>query len=581
MFHRLVPRKFLALLPVIAVTIETTSARDPIVLDTKTVFLQNDPAPGYGIENGTFDSVSSVFASLGPQGHVFFSSFVAGNPLPPSGHFYWFNGDFQNIFKGNEITSFPSLYPQRNLLGSIQLAGIDFQGNLIYQGSLSCIGGANSGSCNLPFNMVGPYNSPVNFSLVRWNEPAIGGGRLAANDQGMVAALGWITDSNSGLLRQELWIAPTNNLSNASLETVSGSEVDGLGTDPNQLLRLFGKLDLNETGQVFALVDIEDANNVDTGVNALWYSESIFNTGSLAKTGDPAPAPFGLGTVNWESLDSYEVTTETRAVLNARVRVNNVFTEGLWFLDPNNQQLVALVNASSFVGADSGEVFNNIYEYGIGRNGVIVFGATTSTGRTGVFAWDNGSVHPILASGFTVPEQPDVDVLGALSFRINSKGDILVPATVRDSGLTRTYLYLLETGETSPTIAIRSGDFADFNGTQRTVSSFDFPDSDTDEIFNDQGQIILELRTSGNRGLFVVDVSRDIESFFLEDNDAVIPVTTVPGKILGVRRTHDFVAYDHVASGIIGTGEIVEVTDPDILTSADNAYYIVVVEGCF
>ncbi|MEM0897473.1 MAG: hypothetical protein AAGJ79_11370, partial [Verrucomicrobiota bacterium] len=366
-----------------------------------------------------------------------------------------------------------------------------------------------------------------------------------------------------------------------SLETVSGSEVDGLGTDPNQLLRLFGKLDLNETGQVFALVDIEDANNVDTGVNALWYSESIFNTGSLAKTGDPAPAPFGLGTVNWESLDSYEVTTEARAVLNARVRVNNVFTEGLWFLDPNNQQLVALVNASSFVGADSGEVFNNIYEYGIGRNGVIVFGATTSTGRTGVFAWDNGSVHPILASGFTVPEQPDVDVLGALSFRINSKGDILVPATVRDSGLTRTYLYLLKTGETSPTIAIRSGDFADFNGTQRTISSFDFPDSDTDEIFNDQGQIILELRTSGNRGLFVVDVSRNIESFFLEDNDAVIPVTTVPGKILGVRRTEDFVAYDHVASGIIGTGETVEVTDPDILTSADNAYYIVVVEGCF
>ena len=59
----------------------------------------------------------------------------------------------------------------------------------------------------------------------------------------------------------------------------------------------------------------------------------------------------------------------------------------------------------------------------------------------------------------------------------------------------------------------------------------------------------------------------------------MIQVTTIPGKRLGVRRTVDFVTFDHVASDILGTGETVEVRDEGATLRSDYSYYVVVVEG--
>ena len=101
-------------------------------------------------------------------------------------------------------------------------------------------------------------------------------------------------------------------------------------------------------------------------------------------------------------------------------------------------------------------------------------------------------------------------------------------------------------------------------------------------VFNERGQLVVRLDSRSpdySVGLFVLDTNKPVGVFRLEGEDAVIRVTTIPGKRLGVRRTTDLVNYTTIASDIVGDGEVVEIRDPGVAADLGAAYYLVVDEG--
>ncbi len=553
----------------------SVSAQDPAVLDARVIVLNGDVAPGYEATGSTFlYGLHSATAHLGSQGHVAFLSAFAG---APGGLFLWHEGALANLWRDDE--PLPAGQSSTRKAFSFSLAGIDDKGFLAAQSLLSCPDGSNAGNCTLWVNLVGPSTGYLNYVHPDWALPATGSGRLAINGAGKVAAVGRYFEGN--VLREELRVFSSPNAGGSDWVVNSGVDVNS-GGDEEMLADRISGLQINGAGEAFVLVTLEDENGSDRSERAIVAGSSWANDEVLAFTGDPAPGPPGLGGLPWLAFQSHKATTDRRIAIQGRVLVDGGGIDGLWFASPTDQQLVFLPGHSSFVGARAGERIASwgTADYGIGRDGGVVFQARTDQGRDGIFRWKAGSLAVLLIEGQAAPGFDGRTVNTVSIFRMNRRGDVLVPGGLSVGG---TVLYLFESGVEEPRAVVRPGDVYDQNGEQKTLSAFAMPSGSVDEreVFNDRGQVVLALQSTfpASLGLFLVETSRPAETFRLEGDDALILVQTLAGKSLALRRTSDFVNFTDVATGITGDGEVVEVRDAAVRATFDLAYYVVVIEG--
>lgn len=556
------------------------SAQEPSHLDIQLIALNGDAAPGYEDLGSTFD-FNSTFAHLGPGGHIAFFETFTGSPTPPRGWFYWGEGAMRYLYQENKpIPSALREFPEHKASG-FSLSGIDLEGNIAYQTLLSCLDGSNAGNCAIPVNLVGPPKFLELYRNDSWHDIPLGSGSLAINGNGWIAAVGRIFRSN--ILREELVLFPYFDESKNIRIASAGSKLVLLDNGPDEDLipHSFSQIQLSEDGWVFALVSLEnkDGGRLPGKVIFCGGGPSFSEEKLLAWTSQPAPGPPGQGPLEWRSFDGYKSTTQNRIALSARV--GNPSVAALWFISPTDQQLAVLSGHTSFVDAQPGEFIENAggSDYGIGRDGGIVFFGQTNFGRRGVFRWQNGSVTPLLIEGQTAPGFSDGVIGNRIAFRMNRRGDVLIQGSITNFG--KPILYLLETDETTPRIIVQRGDLYQVRGEQKVLSGWAFPILSQHDVFNDRGEIVLSLSSTNpnsKTGLFLVKTSRPVKTLRFEGDDAVVAMKTIPGKRLAVRRTSDFKSFINVATGITGNGETKEVRDPGAMISFESAFYVVVIE---
>lgn len=545
-------------------------ARESMEVDSRIIYKAAGTIPGSG-EHTFGNNQREIF--LGPASHVAVAGIFSDSFNPKV--YYWHDGDISELVQRNAILPPNGAgYAPRVVLGYL-FAGFDFMGRTAFQATLSCPDGSTSGLCDLPANFIGTPGSLTNYATVNWDEPKIGPQPLAINEQGVVAAVGRYHEN--GKLIEEVRVFPGINPNSNTVYAKTGWSL-GTGAYEDFHAKYFNKLLLNETGTVFALVPTEDEEGQPLDREALFYTKGLINSGVLALENEEAPVPAAVAPRVWADVIDYKATTEERTVLWATVRIDNVSTPGLWFLSPTDRQLVALPGHTGFVNAGENEVISALFssDYDIGRNGAVVFMAETSLGRRGIFRWQDGSLKALLIDGQAAPVYVG-KTIPSISSRMymNDRGDVVIPASISGVG---TVLYLYETGEDEPRVAFRSGDSVLVDGVPRTCDVVTFHSG---VLFNDQLQFVLELRVRDpfEYATFLLDLSRPRPNFTLENDDAVVLVTTIPGKVLGLRRTTNFIDYDVIATGLTGVGQTITIRDSGIRQIEDNAYYMVVIEG--
>ncbi|MEM0895483.1 MAG: hypothetical protein AAGJ79_01265, partial [Verrucomicrobiota bacterium] len=314
------------------------------------------------------------------------------------------------------------------------------------------------------------------------------------------------------------------------------------------------------------------------------FSQALIDSHSTEVT-----AP-GLGPLSVDRLNNYEVTTNCRLVIDVELEdsVGNSYS-GLCFVTSSDRQVVVVDGHTSVPvngGTDTIDFRSQQRPPAIASDGSVVFAARTIGGRDGVFRWRAGSLETLLIEGSEAPGFPgrNLSTSGAPEFSCNPRGDLIIKAVANLPSATD-LLYQIPVGSVEARLLLREGDWFMIDGERQNLTSFRAIDSSFDrDTHNGQGQFVFlgTFRNENNvssSALLLIESQEPLPIFTLVGSNAVIQVTTIPGKRLGVRRTSDFDSFATVASGIVGNGEIVEVVDEQATSNFDQAYYVVVDEG--
>ena len=518
----------------------------------QTVALSGQPAPGTA--GGTrFDGF--IWPVINSAGHVAFTASVVDNDGDTTNDTgIWSNSTGTIGLIARSGTTAPGSNQLFDALFGVSLV-LDSANNVTFTGGLvpnaSGIWSGHSGALLVvALTAMHAPGAAGTADFSSFNPPADASGKIAfAADLSGTAA-----GANHGV-----WAGTVNNL---QLPARSGSGAPG--TEAGTTFSQFGNVVANSAGQLAFTADLKVTSPTAGTDGGIWRGVSS-SLALVARHTTAAPGTTG----HFSSFGTVSMNNPGHVLFDAQFATANASGKGLWTGTPGNLTAVAAAGGAA-PGMPNGTVFTTFFEHYINANNEVLFLATDSSNKSGLWGGTPGALNLIAHEGSTALGTNGSHFSAISSPEINAAGEIAFVGAL-DSGAHG--IWATDPNGTLQPIALEGTSLPVGPGDLRQISflSFQLGGGNQDGLpssMNDAGVLAFHASFSdGSAGIFTAALPAvlRIVSIQKDGTGAHINFETVLGHSYRVEFKNRLTdaTWTALGSNVGGTGGIVTATDPN------------------